>query len=962
MNTYILRRWALLVLLIVGLVVMAQGATLMGVVASATANTKEDGSFPVDAHEGQPVSQPSGDTVAAGGEHLLSATQGAPPQLLAGPNGAEQPLAPAVTGAGQSQQDPTPCTDQVINGGFESNTGWYGEPATNVGFSTVYAYSGARSAYANTNYGATASIWQLVEIPAAANALSVGFYSAAIFGDPGEVVYLSVYDESFDNLLYYTSLIYPSTGSWYWFAATLPIELAGQRVNLTFQLVPDGDVYYSEVNFDDVALVSCTQSEPATPTATATVVAPTATPTIVPPTVETPTTAPPTNTPITPEPPETPVSGLNLTVERIEVSQAIQTANNRVPLVAGRPAVARVFVGVQNASANVAGVTARLHAMRNGSELPDSPLDPFNPGGVIAAPLAPNRSQFNDSLNFHLPVSWLVDGPLTLWAEVNPGRTVTEGNYNDNRSGQLNLTVRAVPPLQVVLIPIAYQRNGSGPVFRPELNSANGFGLGVLSALFPLARIEYTIHSEYLFRGDLNTAQGWQQLLKEMGDLRLRERPHEPMLFNAGLMPKYYGVVPSEGRLYGGLAYAPGSTGLGLVDIPTVAAHEIGHNLGAMHTACGGPNDNNIDPAYPYSGGVIGNPGINPYTRALIADTHKDVMSYCEPVWISDYHYVRFMETLISRGAQAAAVGEAQAGWLITGRIAADGASATLDHAEPITSTAVVTPPGSGRFRIELRDQANEVQFSYAFEPARMDVHDTTLPPLDFGFVAPRIADLGSVQLWNESTLLATLAAAAGPPALSAPLASFAEGDPDQVTLTWEALNTDGSTPLSTIRYSADGGQTWQILATGLADTTYLLDKSRLPASTNGLVEIIASNTTQARTTQIAIGEVQNKPPQVGIVGPAERTVSPGEPLLLTGLAIDLEDGALPAVQLTWSHPQLGTLGQGDTLIWTPEATTGEHTIILTATDSAGAQSQASVTIVVTTPPTFTLLLPVVQR
>ena len=181
------------------------------------------------------------------------------------------------------------------------------------------------------------------------------------------------------------------------------------------------------------------------------------------------------------------------------------------------------------------------------------------------------------------------------------------------------------------------------------------------------------------------------------------------------------------------------------------------------------------------------------------------------------------------------------------------------------------------------------------------------------------------------------------------------------MTLTWEALNTDGSTPLSTVRYSADGGQTWQILATSLADTTYLLDKSRLPASTNGLVEIIASTTTQARTTQIAIGEVQSKPPQVGIAGPAEWTVSPGESLLLTGFAIDLEDGSLPAVQLTWSHPQLGTLGQGDILTLLQGLPSGEHLITLTATDSAGAQGGASITVHVAPPPTFTVLLPIVS-
>ncbi|MFN8443982.1 MAG: hypothetical protein U0175_24590 [Caldilineaceae bacterium] len=118
---------------------------------------------------------------------------------------------------------------------------------------------------------------------------------------------------------------------------------------------------------------------------------------------ETPTDTP-TSTP-TSTPTAVPTTALNLTVDGIDPSQAVQTANGSVPLVAGRPAIVRVTIHVQNSSEPVLGVTAKLHGMRNGVELADSPISPFNDGGSIAAPRTPNRENFGDTLNFQMPAT-----------------------------------------------------------------------------------------------------------------------------------------------------------------------------------------------------------------------------------------------------------------------------------------------------------------------------------------------------------------------------------------------------------------------------------------------------------------------------------------------------------------------------------------------------------------------------
>ncbi|HEX5691706.1 MAG TPA: hypothetical protein VFX76_16945, partial [Roseiflexaceae bacterium] len=269
-----------------------------------------------------------------------------------------------------------------------------------------------------------------------------------------------------------------------------PTMLGHDNVTIAFMFISDYSVTDIGFNVDDIAL---TTDQNAPPTATDTPAdTPTTTPTDTPTTTPTGPTDTPTNTPTGPTdtptdtptttptdtptttPTTTPVApALNLTVRRIDPSQAVQTANGSVPLVAGRPAIVRATVNVQNSSEAVLGVTARLHGARNGVELPNSPLSPFNNGGSMVAPLAPNPENFGDTLNFQLPADWTTGGPLVVWAEVNPDRTVSEGTYTDNRSADLTLNFVSVPTLQVMLIPIAYQPNGTGPIMRPDLTQNN---------------------------------------------------------------------------------------------------------------------------------------------------------------------------------------------------------------------------------------------------------------------------------------------------------------------------------------------------------------------------------------------------------------------------------------------------------------------------------------------------------
>jgi hypothetical protein len=142
-----------------------------------------------------------------------------------------------------------------------------------------------------------------------------------------------------------------------------------------------------------------------------------------------------------------------------------------------------------------------------------------------------------------------------------------------------------------------------------------------------------------------------------------------------------------------------------------------------------------VDNQFPYNGGTIGAFGYDIFAGVVMSPVLRDLMSYCDPAWISDYTYkaiLDFRATYYPMTASAQ-TGATQRGLLVWGRI--EQGRLVL---EPIfeVDAPVTLPTRGGPNRLEGFGPSGEVLFSLAFAGDRVadspDPDDQT-----FAFVIP---------------------------------------------------------------------------------------------------------------------------------------------------------------------------------------------------------------------------------
>jgi len=214
--------------------------------------------------------------------------------------------------------------------------------------------------------------------------------------------------------------------------------------------------------------------------------------------------------------------------------------------------------------------------------------------------------------------------------------------------------------LRVVLVPIRYQGDGSGRL--PDTSEAQLQRYRTwLRRLYPLEELELSVRAEPLDIDYPVQTQGWAQMLQDVQALRSQDNPGFDVYYHGLIAPAAtFDAFCGQGCVLGlGIvgtvadANSRVSTGIGFTGdyAASTLAHEVGHAHGREHAPCG-LYGQPADPAYPYRDGSVGVPGYDISENIEVARTHSDIMSYCEPVWVSDYTFAGLGERMQALATQ----------------------------------------------------------------------------------------------------------------------------------------------------------------------------------------------------------------------------------------------------------------------------------------------------------------------
>ena len=341
------------------------------------------------------------------------------------------------------------------------------------------------------------------------------------------------------------------------------------------------------------------------------------------------------------------------------LTQAVQSREFPVPLIAGEGALLRVFPTARRA--NDAGIPAsRVRLYLDGREAHVETVA----GKSSPIPTEVTEGDLSASVNLEIDGS-LVRPGLEVVIEVDPDGTLAPELGVQTRipaAGRLAVEVRDMPVFDLTLIPFLWNEDPDSAILgliddMAEVPAHHEMLWGT-HTLLPVGDLEVTAHEPVL----TSTNNGYELLFET--------RAIQALEGGAGY---YRGMMTGEVTGTGGVAFLPGRSSFGHPDVSRMEAG-FGFNLSLRSAPCGDPRD--PDPTFPYRDGSIGAWGYDTRDGALVSPSTPDLMSLCDPRWISDYHFTNALRYRLSEGGRAGGsrVASPTRSLLLWGGIDSDGA------------------------------------------------------------------------------------------------------------------------------------------------------------------------------------------------------------------------------------------------------------------------------------------------
>jgi Tol biopolymer transport system component len=258
---------------------------------------------------------------------------------------------------------------------------------------------------------------------------------------------------------------------------------------------------------------------------------------------------------------------------------------------------------------------------------------------------------------------------------------------------------------------------------------------------------------------------------------------------------------------------------------------------------------------------------------------------------------------------------------------------------------------GSGTHRIEILDGSAAVLFTRNFTPAEVEASEDGAPTISiFSELVPVQAGAATLRILSDTqSVLAEFPLNGDAPSVDSITLpqSFSGVQP----LTWSVSDPDDGGHTYWIDYSPDNGATWVNLAMNLEEAGLAVDFDSLAASEGqGVFRVIATDGVNSGEATSAPFTVGKKLPHAEIIGPTETSFHAGQLVMLEAAAWDIDDGTLNGDAVTWTSSRDGALGTGASLPLY-DLSVGSHTITMTARDSDDNTVTDSITISVSNQP-----------